>query len=467
MASLGKLDAALVFLYFLITLAIGSYLGKNNKDIKDYAIGGKTFNTLALVLTFLATAEGGATIIGIANNVCADGIIMAIAFCLGTPVSHLFAAKFIAPKMNNFAGSISIGDLMGRLYGKNSRIVTGIIGLLHAILIVASQMLALSCIATLIPGIREDVIITISGLIVVIYASIGGIKSVVITDMLQFIIILVTIPVIAYLVTKQVGGIPALFEKLPVEKLTVFGHKKFYHYLVLFFVWGLFPAFQVSPPLVQRLLMAQNTRQLSIMFLSGAAFIPLFTLPVTVVGLGTFSLHPAIDAKLVFPHMISKVLPIGIKGLTVAGMFAAVMSTADSFLNSAGVLFTHDIVKSIADRKGKVIDELKVGKYATFIIGCIAIGMALTTDNIIQLMLAGAGLLGSVITIPLIAGILGIKTEAKAFFIALAMSTVAFVMAKLTLKPELHYLVPVLGIIVNATGFFGVHFTGNKGGKSV
>lgn len=212
-----SLDHLLVYLFLLIILVVGFLVGRANKDIDDYALGGKSFATITLVITFLATAVGGGSTLGAATQIYADGVIMLVAGS-GFFISHLFMAQLVAPKMERFEGCITLGDVMGQLYGERSRTVTAIIGFLFSILIVASQSLALGYVFESLLGINRSTGIAIGGLTVVVYSALGGIKSVVITDVIQFGVLIVMIPLIANIATNNEGGVSALLHKVPAEK---------------------------------------------------------------------------------------------------------------------------------------------------------------------------------------------------------------------------------------------------------
>ena len=74
-----SLDHILVYLFLLIILVVGFLVGRVNKDIQEYALGGRSFATITLVMTFLATAVGGGSTLGAATQLYADGIIMLVA----------------------------------------------------------------------------------------------------------------------------------------------------------------------------------------------------------------------------------------------------------------------------------------------------------------------------------------------------------------------------------------------------
>ena len=121
-----SLDHLLVYLFLAITLFIGWYVGKGIKDIDNYALGGRSYSTLVLTLTMLATLEGGAGTMGLSAGIFSDGIIVAAAI-LGCVLAFLLMALFIAPRMLYFEGCITMGEVVGELYGARSKVVAAII----------------------------------------------------------------------------------------------------------------------------------------------------------------------------------------------------------------------------------------------------------------------------------------------------------------------------------------------------
>ena len=459
-------DHIIVYLFLLVTLLVGWYVGRKNKTIDEYALGGRSFSVSVLIMTFVATMLGGATTIGLSSRVFSDGIIMFVA-ASGYIIPYLFMAQFMAPRMDYFEGCLTIGDMMGQLYGERSRIATGIIGFVSSVFFVATQSLSLGIILESLLGMNRNVGIAIGGITVVAYSAFGGIKSVAFTDVIQFAVLIVMIPLIAITAVNDVGGFKELFNKVPAEKLLVFGHEKFTDYLWIFLIWGgVFPSIAASPPVVQRMLMARDKKQVASMFRIGIFTTFGFEFMVMLIGLAAFASYPEISASNALPQVVNELLPIGVKGFAVAGLLAVVMSTADSRLNSVGLLMSHDVIKPICDKRRIVINELKLVKYVTFIIGIAGMFLAALSVDVIKLAFYGWGILGLTLTIPFIAGVLGLKPDAYSFFISLATTLLTFTGILIAL-PTQQNLAIGWGIVANAISFFGVNFIQNGGFKRV
>jgi SSS family solute:Na+ symporter len=137
-----SIDHLVVYFFLLITLIVGFWAGRGVKDIKDYALGNRAFGTVALVLTFLATEVGGQGSINLAGEIGTTGIIVLITF-LSFSLSYLVQALWIAPKMVRFPNCMTMGDIMGELYGGPSQVITGIFGFIITICASGAEVLML------------------------------------------------------------------------------------------------------------------------------------------------------------------------------------------------------------------------------------------------------------------------------------------------------------------------------------
>lgn len=442
-----NIDNLVVYAYLLITLVMGLYVGRNVKSMKDYAIANKIYSSPILIVTLLATIMGGTSTIGIAENVYRDGIIMIVATS-GYIFGYLFIATYIAPKMGRFNSQISVGDIMHNLHGKFGQVITGLIGFLFCIAIFGAQILAIGCIFETTFSLGRDTGIYLGAATLIIYSSFGGMRAVTITDLVQFAILIIMIPLIANVAVQKVGGLGALIAQIPEANLKIWEHDKFWEYSNTWFVWGLFPAFLMSPPIVQRMLMAHNKEELAKMFYISAIFTIPFEAMVMLIAFVALILYPTIDPALAMPHVINGVLPPIIKGMAVAGILAVIMSTADSFLHSATISLVHDVIKPTFTRWK--FNELRLARIASVFVGLCGVAMAIYAKNIIALELYAVGLWGPLITIPLVLGILEVKIPLKVFKIALLTSTVIFIGWN-TLSPiKYTYLSSLFAIISNA-----------------
>ena len=457
-------DQLIVYTFLATTLLIGLWTSRGIKDIREYAIANKMYGTGVLTITFLATYLGGFTTIDVQKNILSHGLIGGL-HALGTAIMLIYAGAFIVPKMLRFHRSLTLGDMMQELYGLHGGIITGIIGGIYTIILVGVQILALGYICEDMLGWRADWSIGIGGTILILYASLGGVKSVTITDIFQFIVFVIVIPLIVNVAITEVGGIKALLQHLPMNKQTIYRHEQFPHYLSSFVVWGLFPTFLSAPPTVQRILMARHRQQVTNMLFISAAFILVVRVLLIFSCLAVLQLTPDIKPSTggAFAYVINTYFSPALKGLSAAGLLAIIMSTLDSFLNAGGLLVTHNTLKPFFNKLQIEFNELKAVRYITLLIGCTSILVALTVKEVRTLSYFGVSSFAPVITIPLIAGVLGLQTDTRSFLISSAVTIVTFILSSLCLPEAKNYLILPISVLANAISFFTAHIIKNQG----
>jgi Na+/proline symporter len=456
-----SLDYLIIYAFLAITLFIGLRAGRGIKDIREYAIANKTFGTGALLLSFLAANIASASVLNVASIVFSDGIIMSIAL-LGVAFSHLSRSLWIRP-IAKFDHCLTMGDLVKSSYGPSSGIIAGILGCLNVTCLAGMELLGMGLFCEHLLGVKAMWVVIIGGILIATYSSYGGIKSVTITDIFQFIILIVVVPFIASMAIHKVGGLKELFLRAPQEKFIVIGHQKFSYYLTLFIMWSIFQMGIVDPSLIQRMLMAKTGKQLQNQFLLAAAFEPWFQLTVMCIGLAGIILYPTAEGIDIVPRMIQDFMPIGIKGIVVVGMMALAMSSISSYVHACGLTFVHDVVKPICDRRKITINELSWARYATIVLSIVAITIGLTGSDLFGLVLDSIAFTEPILLFPLLAGILGLKGDRVAFYAAGGIAVATLLVGKFLLPQENAFFALPISIIANGIAFLGIHAIRNKG----
>lgn len=446
--NLSFFDLALISAYLLLTLYVGLRQSKKISTMKDYAIASQSYATPVLVATIAATAIGGGSTMGFAGKVFELGIVF-ILITLGEPVYKILIAKFIAPRMRAFSGLISAGDMMRHLYGKKAQIVTGIAGLLFSIGFVGAQIRAIGQIFEYFLHIPEHWGILTGASIVVVYSAFGGIRSVTITDIIQFGVLIVAIPIICSVGLGHVGGFSALIEKIPETHLSVVNDDIIANigtFLILAIPF-------LNPAITQRLLMSKNPKQISdSMYISALVEAP-FIVVAGLIGLIALALSPDLKASESLPHLVNTILPIGLKGLAISGMLAVIMSTTDSFLNTSSVSFVNDVILPLKKKKISSKSTIRLAQYSTFVFGSIAIAAAMASESITDIIIYSLNFWGPIVTPPLLAGIFGYKLHQRSVLIGMALSLLSFIIIELFLKNlfSINSLIPC--VFVNILGF--------------
>ncbi|MBN8828622.1 MAG: sodium:solute symporter family protein [Sphingobacteriia bacterium] len=406
-------DSIIVLLYLATTLFIGMYAGRNIKNMKEYAVGDYKFSTSTLTATITATWIGAGSAIGTHEKVYQFGIVWIFIFLGG--VVAIFIFQLLAPKIIKFKGSLSTAEMLTRWYGPKVRTIAGICVAICSIGMVGSQIRAVGYLFNEFFDISPVLGIMIGAGIVVAYSSFGGIKAVTYTDVLQFAFFVVAIPLIANVALGQVGGYKVLLDNVPAEHFKLFpNYGKPIEYLTLFFFFAI-PFWDSC--LIQRVLMARDRNQIVSSFKATAFVMLLFYIICGQTALSALVLNPNLDPNKVLYFVINNYLPLGIKGLGIAGLLAVVMSTADSYLNNSSVAIIHDIVNPSRKTPLSSKQELFITKLSTLTIGCLSIIFAIQFKSITEAMIKSWVLWGAVMVVPLYGAVLGIRSNAKTFIL--------------------------------------------------
>jgi SSS family solute:Na+ symporter len=458
-----SIDYIIVYAFLAISLFIGLRAGRGIKNIKEYAVGHGTYTTAILLFTFLATDIGGGMTLDAIRDAFQNGIIRTIA-AFGVVMQFLVPIALIVPHIKHFKGCLTIGDVMGNLYGKYSQIITGVISTLYSLCMIGMELFMLGIISESLLNIPADWGIIIGGIIFVAYTAHGGIHAVTLTDIFQFLILFLVVPMIASIVLGECGGISAIFNQIPASKVTIVSNENFSFLLTAFIICSILPIGLVSPPLFQRMLMARKTSDLRNLCLMTAGFYPLFCTTVMLIGLGGIILFPDVQASDIMPHIFKELLPMGLRGLAIAGMLAVVMSSLDSYLHTAGLILVHDVIDPILKFKNVNINELRWARYSTFFVGLISIIIGLQATDVVKLVFFGAVRISvPLLLFPLYVGIIGLKPTKKAFYGALAITIPTLVILTSILPENQSHLAVPISFMVNAISFMVIHCISNKG----
>ncbi len=458
-----SIDYLIVYAFLFIILLVGWRAGRGIQDIKAYALGNRSFGTAALVLTFLATEVGGQGAVNLAGEIGTTGIIVLLTF-LSFSLSYLVQALWIAPKLIHFQQCLTMGDVMEKLYGGPAQVIVGIFGSIISICSAGAEILMLGVVTQSLLGIDARFGIVTGGLLLTAYVVHGGIKAVTTTDVLQFLVLLVLLPVLAATALQQAGGIKAVLTHIPQEQLRVWDHPNFSYYLVLFLSIGIFQYNIMDPALIQRMLMAKSSQQSRQMFLTLAGLFAVIFLVFMVLGITGHQLYPRLAAAEIVPHMIKTLLPVGLRGLMMAGIIAIVMASADSLLHAAGLTLVHDVLQPLGACRKIFIHEMRWVRYTTLLAGLLIIGLGLTSsEDLYSLIFVHIEFAIPLLIFPFFAGILGLKPDARAFYSSAATTLFTFLVCKQFLPAAYSDFTALICVLVSGVTFFVMHFMRHRG----
>lgn len=406
---MSLVDLFIVATFLCSTLYIGLRSSKNIKTFKDYAIGNRRFSDFVIFCTLAASCIGGTSTMGCVGKTYSVGIGQIIVQ-LGVPFSLLIVSLILAQRFSNYYGCCSLGDMFYQAYGKTGKVMAGITGCAYEVISSGIQFMGMGTTLNILTGIPYIPCLLISAGIIFIYTGKGGVRAVTFTDVLQFIVLIIAIPLLLVIVLGKIGGIHQLFESLPLTHSTISG-ETLHRYLFLALPFML-PT--LSPIYVQRFLMSRNRTQGA-----NACFkvfwVYLFIVFMAVLlGLCARVLLPnLLKADKALVSLVGQYLPVGVYGFVVAGILAVLMSTVDSQLNSGSIMFINDVIVPLSGRNISDEMKLRMSRWAAWIIGIAAIVFASCSTSIFEVKVIGKSLWLSVILVPLYFLLFNLKISVK------------------------------------------------------
>lgn len=448
------LDLVIVTAFLFSNLIVGLIYGKNVKTIQDYALGGRNFSTSSLVATIVATFMTGSGFFVTLNKTYTDGLPYLFAVvCIS--VQYVIIALFIVPKFERFIGYVSVAEVMGHFYGKHVRMLTAITAIMWNVGGIAVQFKVLGNVLSYFAQIPEIYGVLFASSMVVIYSTFGGIRAVTYTDILQFFTFGFVIPLIGIVMWNEFQNSGMLvmdsfnneiFTLEHIAKMN-FVDKTNFLLLALYF---LLPS--VGPIHFQRMSMGKSISQVKKAFLISAFLFLVVDLAIAWMPFLLKGLHPDIESKLLYSFIIDNYAFTGLKGLIIIGVCAMAMSSADSFINGSAVLFGHDLKEALNIK----VDPLILSKLFSLWLGVFAVYMALSTDDLLNMVMSTASLYISMILAPLLLSILGFRTSTKVILYAMAASFITVILWRFV-DIKIQVIIPAL--VVNVIVLFTLHYT--------
>lgn len=457
------IDQAIVVVYLIGILILGVWAGKGVSNLNQFSVAGRSFGTVVIFLTLSASFIGGGFSMGNAEKVFLFGIVNIFALW-GFSIKEILVATLIAPRMDKYPNAISVGDIMYEKYGKFAKIVTGILSIILCAGILGAQVGAIGYIFNVFLGIAQIYGILIGTGIVIVYSTIGGMRSVVFTDIIQFFILSIGITMTLIFGYFYVGGWSAITASVPATHFTFLGTEKTLLGFISLFLTFLLGETLIQP-YVQRLFLSKKAAHTA----KGTLWSGIFSFPFFVItgfiGIIALTIDPDLDPNLSMPFVITEVLPIGLKGLVIAGVISIVMSSADSFLNGASVAFTHDVVKPLRSKEMSEKQELLLIRIFNIFVGIMAVIVAIKIKSILDILIYSYNFWSPVMLVPLVAAILGLKVNIKHFIAGSLAGILGLLIWNFVLKNPGGIDGLVVGVICNFFVFFIVCFIDGKKDK--
>lgn len=362
-------------IYLLIFLIISLLDMKGIKTFTDYAVAGRVQGSFAVTMTLLATVVGASTTIGICDTVYSIGFpgIWWLAF---GAIGLILQSVFISGKVRATEAD-TLPDLAKITVGRGAELIIALIIVISWIGVIAGQLVAMNSLISFATGRSDTWLFVIVSAVVIIYTLIGGQSSVVKTDKLQFIIIIVSLVLCCaylYLVKGDATGNVATNIELLNDNYTT------RNLLTQFFVIG--GVYFLGPDIISRNFISRDENIAKKSALIAGIGLFGFSLVITLIGMWIrYNVTPdqLADSKALM--YLAGVLPKYISIPLIFGLLSAILSSTDTCIINASSIFVKDIMKRESVRDIRI---------TVAVIGAIAIVLAVSGRGDIMSLLTGA-----------------------------------------------------------------------------
>ncbi|WP_342265566.1 sodium:solute symporter family transporter [Cardinium endosymbiont of Philonthus spinipes] len=412
----------IVATFLVLTLVVGIYFSRKKTNFREYAVGNKQFATATLVATVLATLYGGGGLIRNIESTHQLGLWWVLLVILDS--SGFWVISKLALRMGPFMGHFSMAETIGSIYGKYPRVMAALVGICGSIVSITIQINVISKAIIMCLGAIDPRIPTIfATLLLIFYASFGGVRAVTFTDVLQFLTFSIIIPLLAWFVFVKVGKpvseiVPILQNESKFQFSTVFhSSAKLVSMLLLLLsliIW------YINPALMQRVYMSSGPIQARKVFSHAILFNIIIISFIILIGLFVFAGAPDLPKEGVWGYVVAHI-PSTFKGFVAISLLAMAMSSADSDLNACSVMVSHDIVKSIQKEKEIAdVHQLKIARWTTLVVGLLAMLLAFRCQDLLTLMYWSLDFFVPISVAPFILAIFGFRGTARTALIGMA-----------------------------------------------
>ncbi|MGG0670333.1 sodium:solute symporter family protein [Lederbergia citrisecunda] len=464
------LDWGAVALFFVVMVAIGLWSYKKVSGSEDFFVAGGKLPWWLSGISHHVSGYSGAVFVAYAGLAYTHGFSIYIWWAVTITIAVIVGAFTLAPRWARLRINYNIEsptEYLSTRYNVPTQQLMAWCGVLLKLFDVGAKWAAIGILLNIFTGMPIIYGIIASGVVSLIYITIGGLWADVWTDFAQFIVQIVAGLVMFFVVMNLLGGpssLTGIWEQLPKENSDLFRDPYtvwyvFFYFFVVFLsynggTWNLATRYISSPS-------GKDAKKSGI--LSGALyliwplflFFPMWAAPIIMPGLS--------DPTQSYGLMAQELLPTGLVGLVLAGLFAATMSMTSSDANTISAVITRDILPVMSAKyKGMSQKEsLRIARITTFTFTFVTLIIGIQAESfggVLGLIISWFGALIGPISIPMLLGLFPQfkHSDSKAAISSILAGLATFVITKyfVTVPLSLSVGLPVLvsGIVYIGMG---------------
>ncbi len=378
---LQPLDIIFLIAYVVICIGIGIYASRKQKD-NDYLIAGRKLGFWGFTFSILASYIGGSAIVAYSAFVYKFGI-SALSMFMGTAVGFLIFISYAKKirKLGKEKEFITLSDWFYNSYNKKTGLVSALIMFFVYFGLLTNQFVAGSSILSGMSGWSYDTSLIISGSVILLYLILGGFRSVVKTDIFQYVVLMVLFLLFIYIIFSDTGTMTIkVFDLKDMNVSMTFG----------FIFYGILSVFFVSE-YWQRVYAANDDKVIRRGLRNSAWLIVVTGLMLSMIGLFAKTNFPGIDANDALSIGLRELLPKAYVGLGLILIFAAIMSSADTMIFVLASSLAKDFIHQFGSHKYKAMNLAKLTRIFIVLISITSMIAAYFFRDIVAVVMTISG----------------------------------------------------------------------------
>jgi len=402
-----------VGIYLAGMLALGIYVSrKGAASFEDFFLSGRRLGWAALAGTLVATYYGVDALVESSELSSMMGLTGLVFMWIE---GFIFLILYLVSKRikETFPTQVTLQEMMFDKCGKWAGFFTSLASFIYVLSVAITGIMATGFMFTVIFGTPFWVGAVVGAGVVTVYTLLGGLKAVVITDVIQFVTMMVMMGIVGLVSWYAIGGLGPLKEGVNLfmgeesSWFFQFSPGAYFPPLYIFALMASVLVMLVDPTIIQRISAAASPREARIGFAAGAPMLVAFSalaaligmIAVGMCGLGNISFTHPDEAWIA---LATGVIPVGLLGLFLAGVAAAFMSTQDSAYLVMGGIIGYDIPR-IFNANWSDEKSLRYTKIGIVISAIISIALLSVFKRVVTAWMWGAGTVTSSIFVPMYA----------------------------------------------------------------
>lgn len=429
------MDIAIIVIYLAAMLAFGFWGKTRTKNSKDFLVAGRRLGPGFYTGTMAAVVLGGASTVGgvgLGYKYGISGMWLVVAIAVGL----LLLSLLFAPAIQRLK-VYTVAQMLQLRYGINGTQASGIVMALYTLMLVVTSTIAYSTIFHVLFGTERWASITIGAAIVIIYSSIGGMWSITLTDMVQFII--KTVGVFFLLLPfswAQAGGYDGIMKRLGDTvgashfDLFAIGGDTIITYFVIY-SFGML----IGQDIWQRVFTARSPQVARWGGTAAGIYCVLYGIAGALIGTAAAAILPKDAVKDdVYAAVAEHALPVGLSGIVLAAAVAAMMSTASGALIACATVARADVMPLLRRIAGKSADpgigagdpehDVRSNQIYVVILGVVATLIALILSDVVAALTVAYDILVGGLLVSILGGLIWKRANGRGAIASMIVGTV-------------------------------------------